>query len=153
MKPKQAWAAKRTLLPLTLTLLVLPMTSMQASAAEIEVGGTYTCDSVTPDKDVLIWVGRIDTHKDANGTSNGTIVSASIRSTGSDEFPSLGHAPIDATMFDGCVATSELFPEAARANFEEGYSTWRAAYDKNEGGFWTLPPSEVYWTVLGVIEP
>jgi hypothetical protein len=128
------------------------MTSAKAISAEIEVGQTYVCSHADAESAVLVWIGKVEPLNDAAPPVSGAIISVSMQSIGTKQMPSVGHAPISAEKFGGCRASDAQFPASARANFDEGYATWRAAYDNNEAGYWTLSPSEVYAAILGVIE-
>ena len=139
----------------TLALLAAgpALSSAKAASVEIEVGQTYVCGGADLEDSVLVWVGKVEPLNAATPLSNGAIISVSMQSIGVKQMPSVGHAPISAEKFGGCHLSDSEFPVGARTHFDEGYATWRAAYDNNEAGYWTLSPSEVYSTILGAIEP
>ncbi len=47
--------------------------------------------------------------------------------------------------------TRKLRDDAPLPDFEGGYRTWRAAYDRGKGGIFTIPVSEAVATVAGTL--
>lgn len=106
-----------------------------AMGADLAVGQTLAC---TP-KGVVAVVGRLD----GGGKDGATIASISVF----DQRPGaklgvLGHVPVDAKI----LAASCPKTQAAHAldpHFEEGYATWRQAFEGGQGGYFTISVSEI----------
>jgi len=62
--------------------------------------------------------------------------------TGKFEPTEVGHAPIDGKAFEqsvvGCSGFAPVSPD-----FEDGYRTWRAAFDRHEAGVFTVSLGEL----------
>jgi hypothetical protein len=124
---------------------------MVAVAAVPDVGAVLACRGASPEKDVLIWIGKVDL-PGADGVDE-PIVSISILPVDNADSRSVGHAPFALAALATCERTDMPFPADARAYFDDGYAQWREAFDASNAGAWTLSPSDAYWTILGVIEP
>ena len=58
----------------------------------------------------------------------------------------LPHAPVTGAVLDTSV-TERVDTTIALDDFDEAYGEWKAAYDADEGGVFTIPVSEIVGTI------
>jgi hypothetical protein len=112
---------------------------------EVQIGSTYLCAGETAERDVYLWVGKIDQVGD-----DLAIVSGALASVVEPTTMPVGHAPIDLRVLTNCSVTEQSDFVADVAIFEQGYQTWKTAFLANKAGVWALPPTEIYWSILEV---
>jgi hypothetical protein len=126
---------------LILAGLLAGFTALPAQANSLAAGDTLECRG---DGGLIVQVviGKID----INLKAGEFIVSASLFNDAPGvAIPEAGHLPFDLDALKGCK------PVAARplsANFAEGYGMWREAFDKKQGGYFTISPPEAYQFLL-----
>ncbi len=106
-----------------------------APAAKLAVGQTLACAP----RGVVAVVGRLD----PDGKDGAAIASVSLF----DQRPGaktgvLSHIPIDAQVLKAsCPRTTVAHLPAP--GFESGYADWRKAFETGQGGYFTIPVSEI----------
>lgn len=123
--------------------------SVRAQAPE--VGTVLLCRGTSPERDVLAWVGKVDPQP--SQAKDVLIVSLSLMPLHSDGFGPVGQAPFDLAALVSCAVTDARYPRNARRYFDEGYTNWRTEFEKSKAGYWTLSPSDAYWTMQEMIGP
>jgi hypothetical protein len=140
----------RSILNLTMALFVLagPTGAEDMHTYDVEPGATYRCSGSVPERDLYVWVGKIEEGPD--GTTIASVALARAASVG--EKP-VGHAPFDIRQLSGCVREEPAEPIVDPATFEEGYQAWKTTAPDGGTGYFTLPPPEIYWMILGASKP
>ncbi len=111
------------------------LAAVAAPVADLAVGQTLACAP----KGVVAVVGRLD----PDGRNGASIASVSIF----DQRPGAGmgvlsHIPVDAQVLKAsCPRTTAAHLPAP--GFESGYADWRKAFEAGQGGYFTIPVSEI----------
>ena len=120
-----------------------------------EVGQVWTFPETEDRPFLIVTIGRIDSAADLGADpANSAVLSVSL-SPSEDarafDWPEVDHAPIAQSAFNsdgsGEMVMDEVSPSGG---FDEGYQTWRAAFEAGNAGVFTVTPPEAYSAILQI---
>jgi hypothetical protein len=119
------------------------------------VGQVWTFPETEERPQLIATIGRIDTAADLGADpSNSAVLSISM--TPSEDarkldWPAVGHTPIAETAFNS-DGSGELVMDGVTPNdgFDDGYQTWRTAFDAGNAGVFSVAPPEAYAAILQI---
>ena len=111
-----------------------------------EIGQTYACASLQPDRKLQVLVGHIDT------LAGKHIVSVAISDTApASIIPDIGHAPFgEEALARSCTRLTGAALKIP-SSFLEGYETWRR--DTGGGSYFTITVDQAVDHVIGLTGP
>jgi len=127
-------------------------------AQEFAVGQIYHCPTpIEAEKGaskrpgILFQIGRIDELQ--QGAELTIVISVSVRidlEVEVKEWPNVTHMPFmqDAVINTDCHLTDRPEPLIESEEFDDGYNTWREAWDAGDAGAFTLTVPEAYFAIL-----
>ena len=118
----------------TTPIVIAALIQTQAIQMKFEAGQKLRCASVHSDRLLEATVGRVDVAP--NGV---TIVSITLEDKAPGAQPSLfAHMPFDAKTLKSSCSQIIAIGAPVSASFNEGYATWREAFDSGKGGYFTI---------------
>ena len=101
---------------------------------KFEVGQKLRCVSAHADRLLEASVGRVDT-----APNGATVVSITLEDKAPGGQPNLfAHMPFDATALASSCRQVIATDVPVRSEFNDGYATWREAFDAGKGGYFTI---------------
>jgi len=115
-------------------------------------GQLWTFSETADAPPLLVTIGHVDTAADLGAdAANPAVLSVSLipveeaRALG---WPEVAHCPLSSAEFkDG---EKVMDGASAAAEFDDGYATWRAAFDAGEAGVFSQGPSAAYAAIVAL---